>query len=204
MTQRDVVATPTDAELVSRALGGDTHAFSLLYRRHAPMVGRRLQRIVGRPEDAKDLLQMTFIEAHRVLARYEPERSFASWLHGIAFNVTGRYLRARRRKWWLSFGSAAQEREPASALSRSAETTLGERQQAREIFDVLATMRPDKCIAFACYELEQLNITEIGALVGASPQTVWARIQSARKEVRRKLHLDEPSESPGGEGAGGK
>ncbi len=180
----------TDAELVAAALAGDTHAFTFLYRRHAPVVGRRLRYIVGNSEDARDLLQMTFVEVHRCLARYQPDRPFGAWLHGIAFHVTGRYLKARRRKWWLSFGEATPERSRPSDLASSTETRVSQRQEVAEVFAVLNEMGADKRIAFVLREFEQLDLSEVASLTQVTRQTAWARIESARRELRSKLRLD--------------
>jgi RNA polymerase sigma factor (sigma-70 family) len=46
---------------------------------------------------------------------------------------------------------------------------------------------PRQRIAFALHDMEGLGITEIAEIVGASPQTVWARVRSARKRLRKRF-----------------
>jgi DNA-directed RNA polymerase specialized sigma24 family protein len=48
-----------EAELIAHTLAGDADAFAALVRRHQAMVLRAAQRIVGEPEEAKDVAQET-------------------------------------------------------------------------------------------------------------------------------------------------
>jgi RNA polymerase sigma-70 factor (ECF subfamily) len=54
-----------------------------------------LQRLVGR-DDAEDVLQTVFYEVWRHHGRYDPSRSLAGWVLGIARNRAIDHLRRRR------------------------------------------------------------------------------------------------------------
>jgi len=54
-----------------------------------------LQRLVGR-EDAEDVLQRVFYEVWRHIGRYDPSRSLAGWVLGIARNRAIDHLRRQR------------------------------------------------------------------------------------------------------------
>jgi RNA polymerase sigma factor (sigma-70 family) len=54
-----------------------------------------LQRLVGR-EDAEDVLQRVFYEVWRHNGRYDPSRSLAGWVLGIARNRAIDHLRRQR------------------------------------------------------------------------------------------------------------
>ena len=88
-------ATITDAELVRRALEGSEEAFRELVLRFQKPVFSVIVRMVRDAELAEDLVQDTFIKAHRALASYDPDRRFASWLFKIAHNTTIDHLRKK-------------------------------------------------------------------------------------------------------------
>ena len=174
----------SDASLANRAQEGDPSAFRRLYERYAPVLAPRLTRVLRHRSDVEDVLQMTFLEAHRSLRKWDRRHAFGAWLHGIAFNVTGVFLRSRRRRWWNSV-QAPREEESAMASTRSSEEEVIRRQIASRLASALDALDPKKRIAFVLHDIEGMGLTEMGELVGASPQTLFARVKSAREAIRR-------------------
>ena len=185
----------SDAVLVARARGGDRGAFTQLYRRHAPAVGRRLRRILFVSADADDVLQTTFIEAHRNLHRYRPEASFAGWVHAIAYGCVGNYIKAKRRMWWQR--SVEETTDEPAAVGSNPESQAESRELIVAVYRALQQMPAKKRIAFALHEFEGLDLAEIGRTMGVSTQTVWARVESARTELKARLGY-EPEAHPVG------
>ena len=74
-------------------------AFLALYRRHSSGVYGTILRLVrGDVEEAKEILQLTWIRAAENLHRFRWESSLRSWLTGIAVNCHRGALRQRRRR----------------------------------------------------------------------------------------------------------
>jgi len=86
---------PDDAAAVAQARGGDEEAFRVLVERHGRSIYRLAYRMTGRPEDAEDVVQETFVRAYRQLSRFEARSNFATWLYRIGFNCAIDYMRAR-------------------------------------------------------------------------------------------------------------
>src|SRR5512145_640613 len=84
-----------DAAAVAQARGGDEEAFRVLVERHSRSIYRLAYRMTGRPEDAEDVVQETFVRAYRQLGRFESRSNFATWLYRIGFNCAIDYMRAR-------------------------------------------------------------------------------------------------------------
>jgi RNA polymerase sigma-70 factor (ECF subfamily) len=104
----------SDAAAVARARGGDSEAFRLLVERHSRGVYKVAVRITGRPEDAEDVVQDTFLKAYRQLDRFEERSSFGTWLHRIAWNCAVDLLRARPKR---EQGEEAETLEQLGAAS---------------------------------------------------------------------------------------
>jgi len=90
---RDAGVVP---ELVGRALRGDAAAFQEIYRRFAPSVhGVALARCSI--QDAEEVVQETFVLAHRSLASLREPSAIGPWLHAIARNAANDRHRARSK-----------------------------------------------------------------------------------------------------------
>lgn len=181
-----------DARLVEAAVGGNQRAFRTLYEKYEPLVTRRLRRVLGRMDEVEDVLQQTFVEVHRSLVRFDRTRPLAPWLSRIAMRQAIAYLRAKQRRRWLSFSPSTRESVPADVSS--AEDRAESRQLVRHLFEGMDRLPPKKRVAFALYYLEGLGFTEIGAIVDASPQTVRARVLSAKAIVTK--HVERITREP--------
>ncbi|MGB2824797.1 MAG: sigma-70 family RNA polymerase sigma factor [Phycisphaerae bacterium] len=90
------VADRSAEELAAEAAAGSSACFEALVRRLGPRLLRYLRQRVGDLHAAEDLLQETFLKAYRNLGRYDPSRSFATWLFTIGTRLAASYWRAHR------------------------------------------------------------------------------------------------------------
>jgi RNA polymerase sigma factor (sigma-70 family) len=99
-------------------------AIGEIYAALGATVLRYLQRLVGR-DDAEDVLQRVFYEVWRHNGRYDPSRSLAGWVLGIARNRAIDHLRRQRTTAvaleTLDDISGADGRELAERYARSQE-----------------------------------------------------------------------------------
>jgi RNA polymerase sigma-70 factor (ECF subfamily) len=79
--------TETDEALVLQSQAGDRSAFEQLVRRTARLVFARLYLDTGRPRDAEDLVQETFLVAWRSIKQVTDPAGFRAWLLSIARTV---------------------------------------------------------------------------------------------------------------------
>src|SRR5439155_12868012 len=93
-------ALPKDFELteqdeLARLRRGDPAALSAAVNRYQHRLYRYLFRLVREPAAADDLFQQTWLNAVRQIRRYDPRRSFDTWLFAIAHNAAMDLLRRR-------------------------------------------------------------------------------------------------------------
>src|SRR5215217_4971027 len=85
-----------DAALVlARARQGDEDAFRVLVDVHARAAFRLAYRLMRDERDAEDVVQESFIRAHRRLSAFESRANFGTWLHRIVVNCALDALRSR-------------------------------------------------------------------------------------------------------------
>lgn len=96
-----------DEELIARLNTGDEHAFVEIFSRHRDRLKRMLEfrmdrRLRGR-EDASDILQEVYIDAHQRMRHYlkRPQLSFYIWLRQLTvqrlIDIHRRHLKAEMR-----------------------------------------------------------------------------------------------------------
>jgi RNA polymerase sigma-70 factor (ECF subfamily) len=79
---------------VRAILAGDGTSFVELYTRFQPRVFAFVLRRVDNPSDAEDICQEVFLQIHLSLPSYEGRASLATWIFGIAHNVTCKHFRS--------------------------------------------------------------------------------------------------------------
>ena len=86
---------PEEGLLIDRAKGGDVAAFEQIVNRYEDRIYRFGYRMCGHREDARDVLQDTFLAALRHLDGYRGDGRFVNWLYKIASSAC---LKKRRKK----------------------------------------------------------------------------------------------------------
>ena len=85
---------PDVAETV-RLRSGDPAAFSAVVARYQHRLYRYFVRLVRDRATADDLFQQTWLQVVRQIHRYDPRRSFDTWLFAVAHNTAIDLLRRR-------------------------------------------------------------------------------------------------------------
>lgn len=173
---------PSDAEVVEQVLAGRREAFGLLVRRYEDVLYRHALRMMGRPDDASDIVQQAFIKGFRNLRRCrEPER-VGAWLFRIAANLAKDHLKSRRRKdvSLEAVGAlASPEEDPDEAAERS--ETRG------EIARALARLTEEQREAFILKHVEGWSYEEMSERLGISVSALKMRVHRAREELQGLL-----------------
>lgn len=170
----------TDADLVSRVRRGDLEAYAELMARYRPRLGRYAFCLLGNREDAEEVLQDTFIRAHRALARGDEPERVGAWLFRILVNRC-RSRRARREPF---------DRTPAgtAALEQASVEHPWERESWRdEIRHALQQLPADQREAFLLKHVEELSYEEIAEMTGAGTSALKMRVKRACERLRGLL-----------------
>ena len=82
--------TPVDTEAVLR---GDQKAFERLVHQESPRLFRVIVRIVKDEDEARSVMQETFLQAYQRLHSFRRESKLTTWLYAIGINLARASLR---------------------------------------------------------------------------------------------------------------
>jgi RNA polymerase sigma-70 factor, ECF subfamily len=175
-----------DAAAVAQAKGGDEEAFRVLVERHSRSIYRLAYRMTGKPEDAEDVVQETFVRAYRQLVRFEARSNFATWLYRIGFNCSIDYMRARPHR---------ESAEPHDTLERLSPGDSGPSMDDRvfagqigeKVQDALKDLSPQERAAFLMRHYHGCSIEEICEALGLKSNAAKHSIFRAVKKMRVAL-----------------
>ena len=169
-----VSETKPNPDLLSRLRRGDTEALRQIYLWYSDDVYRIALRLTGSSADAYDVTHDLFVGLPEAMQRYDPERSFPSWLRGVAVRTAQMRLRTTRRR----------REVPLPALR---ELTVRPRQEAVvdriTLEKALDELTPELRSVVVLRELEGLKYQEIADLLGITKSAAAVRIHRARKKL---------------------
>ena len=170
------------------------HDFDTIYREHADKLFAFGQKICGHAEDAKDLVQETFLNAYRGLDRFRGEAKMSTWLYAIAVRVC---IRKRRKKKdapdrELSLEEFLPTDEGEFRLQPIAAGPDPERAlQNKELKDALdgaiQALPRHYRLVLVLRDMEGLSAREVGSIMGLNERAVKSRLYRARLFVRQRL-----------------
>ena len=193
------LGSPSDDELVDRAVGGEAEAFEELVIRYQERVYNLLLRLTGSGQDAEDLAQETFLKAFRALGSFRRGSQFYTWLFRIAVNAgysRGRKQARRQRVEGVSLDApthSGQGDEPGTWGERMADGSDGpteelERRQLRErVQEGLEQLDEDYRAVILLRDMEGLDYGAISEALDISYAAVKSRLHRARMELARVL-----------------
>ena len=139
-----------------------------------PAVYRLAMVYLGRPADAEDVTQETFV---RLLCRapaFADEEHRRRWLLRVAANECKKLLRSP----WRRRTGPLDEAEEAAAFDRPAQS---------ELFRQVMSLPPKYRAAVYLYYYEGYSVKEAGELLGAKASTVQTWLMRARGQLHTKL-----------------
>ncbi len=83
-------------EILTRCQGGDKAAFRWVVQTYQRMLFSLALKMLADEEEAKDVVQDTFVRAWLAIRSYNPQQPFASWLYTIASRLCLNRMKAEK------------------------------------------------------------------------------------------------------------
>ena len=177
-----------DADLISRAAGGDASAFQMLVERHRSMVYRVAYQFAGNHHDAEDIAQEVFIKVYRSLDRFRQDAQLTSWMYRIVMNACIDHRRRQRPDVTAAFGEDAERRmlnTPEETPGPEACTYAGEIGEVLEI--EIGRLPKGQRVVFVMRHYQGMKLCEIADALGLAEGTVKRQLHAAVHRLREAL-----------------
>jgi RNA polymerase sigma-70 factor (ECF subfamily) len=178
-----------DRQLIAECLAGHQRAFGELVGRYQDRIYGTVFRLLDNAEDARDVVQETFLNAYLALDSYKGDSLFSTWLYRIAVNAAISLKRKHRVVLRLDPGGEDGERrepEDDSTFSRPGHA-LEQAERERAVQQALNRLSPEHRAVLILKDMDGLKYEAMAEVLGVPVGTVRSRLHRARLELRELL-----------------
>jgi RNA polymerase sigma-70 factor (ECF subfamily) len=180
-----------EQELVEACRRGDYGCFEKIVGAHERKVYNLALRMLGSPDDARDILQDTFLKVYDHLDRFRGDSRLSTWIYRIAMNEA--LMKIRREKgrmvsldtFKVSEGEVRSldiEDWAQKPLDKLLTRELGDRMDA-----AVSRLPEDYRAVFLLRDVEGLSNADIAGVLDISVPAVKSRLHRARLFLRGEL-----------------
>jgi RNA polymerase sigma-70 factor (ECF subfamily) len=179
----------SSSALIPAIASGDTTAFEELYDRYSSIVYALLLRMLADTDDAREVLQETFLQIWNRAAMFDRSRGTeAAWLLSIARSRGIDRIRARKTRGnresdagrEISIRSESVDREQGVQLAILS-------QEQRAVRDALKDLPDTQRVALEMAYFDGMSQSEIAETLSEPLGTVKTRMQLGMKKLRERL-----------------
>lgn len=145
---------------------------------HGLELARHLRRIVRDDDAAEDLLQDTFLNAHKALPRLPRSANERAWLYRIATNVALNHVRSRIR------ARKALDAHAREVLSDGAGTDGNHAEAHHVLWQQVSGLPERQRVALTLRIADELDYAAIAARMGISAEAARANVYQATKKLK--------------------
>jgi len=178
------------ARLVSAAREGDRPAFDELVRRTYVDTYTLALRLTAHEEDARDVVQESYLRAWKGLPRFRGDAQFTTWMYRITANTAYTVVKRRRRHRAESLDAMLDdpiELRPGAQPEDAAESAALLERLAVGLDELPPKLR----VLVVLKDIYGLSHEEIAEELGISVPAAKVRLHRGRKRLRDLLYDDD-------------
>jgi RNA polymerase sigma-70 factor (ECF subfamily) len=158
----------------------------LIRRKTRPLL-QVAARILNDDEEARDVVQVTFVRLWENRHRYDERFSPNTWIYRITTNLSIDLLRSRRSRERSDepFRHHLRRVEDGRSLRDLADLQL--REVGRIFKELAAKLSEKQRLVFLLKEIEGLSSSEVAEIAGCRESTVRNHLFNARRTLRREI-----------------
>ncbi|MBU9721941.1 MULTISPECIES: RNA polymerase sigma factor [Bacillaceae] len=162
-----------------------THQKKLIqdwYKKHSNDVYKFIFYFIYDKEQAKDIMQDTFIKAYNNLETFNGENP-KSWLYKIARNLAIDYMRRNKLKAYLT-------PTISKSLSSTPEESFSLNEQEKELYRALEKLKRPYREVIILRKIKELSIMETAQILGWSESKVKTNLSRGLNHLKNQLEKE--------------
>ncbi len=183
MQGQEPVSNRAEKEIIENCQKGDTSSFGLLVEKYQRNMMTFAYRMMGDWDEAKDVLQESFVKALLSIGKFDKSTRFFHWLYRIMINQCKDELRKR------STMKKIFERNPGlfDQAGTSPEQDVVERERVTVLKACLGKLTYIQRTCLTLRDLQGFSCEEIAQILGIRRSTVRVHLYRARKNLKKLL-----------------
>lgn len=181
-----------DDGIIRRAAAGDARAHEIIYRAFSTPVYSICLRFTKVPAHAEDLVQETFIEIMRSIARFRGEAALGSWIRRIAVTKSLMFLRSAWTKRGQSLADDWDDMTAGEAVSHGVSSRPDD---AMDLDAALANLSDVSRAVVWLHDVEGFTHKEIAELMGKTESFSKSQLSRAYQRLRPMLDSEKQRHS---------
>ena len=173
------------AALVERAKTGDREAFDRLVRITYADAYALALRLTANTEDARDVVQETYLRAYRGIGRFRGDAQFSTWLYRIVANCSATLLSRRQR---YRYDELASDHDIVDTRPEHDPALQGDLAELRASLDAAIRDLPPRLRSVVVLrDMYDLPHEAIAEELGISVTAAKVRLHRARRRLRERV-----------------
>jgi RNA polymerase sigma-70 factor, ECF subfamily len=197
MLNDDARTAVTEADLLAALRRGEEWAFETMVRLFGGRLLAVARRFVKNEEDARDVVQSSYLSAFRSLADFEGSAQLSTWLHRIVVNTALMKLRSSRRKPEESieallpaFQEDGHHVEQFSDWSAPADRLLEQKETRATVRGCIEQLPESYRTVLVLRDIEELSTQEVAEMLTMTTTAVKVRLHRARQALSTLLRRE--------------
>ncbi|MCK5839801.1 MAG: RNA polymerase sigma factor [Bacteroidales bacterium] len=171
--------------ILDKARKGDKKAFGSLVIQHQQYAFNLAFRIVCNEDDARDVVQESFIKIWKNMKLYNPNIKFTTWMYKIVTTTAIDQLRAIKKAGLVNIDDFHEKLE--NIYADNPETQLNNRETGRLIRMISDTLSEKQKLVFVLKDLQGLSSFEVSAVLDLPATSIKSNLYHARKTIKKEL-----------------
>lgn len=176
--------TETEKHIILRCKDGDKTAFRWVVQTYQRMVFSLALKMMADEEEAKDVVQETFIHAWLGIGDYDVERPFSTWLYTIGSRLCLNHLKRGKVSSSLPQDEQALQR---FASGDDNQQSLENKEWVSIVKVLTNGLSSKQRLVFTLCQLEGLSAAEVEQITGMNVLQVKSNLYVARQRIRKRL-----------------
>lgn len=175
-----------DQRLIAECLKGRTAAFGELVSRYQNRLFNTVFRLLDHAEDARDVVQDSFLNAYQALDSFKGDSLFFTWLYRIAVNSAisfKRKHRGARRLGLADMDGGGLEPHDPSEISQP-DRVLQLADEEKRIHAALAKLSAEHRAVLVMKDIDGMKYEEMAEVLNVPVGTIRSRLHRARMDLR--------------------
>jgi RNA polymerase sigma-70 factor (ECF subfamily) len=171
-----------DDQLIKEAIAGNREALTMLVEIYKDISFNIALSIVRDREDAKDIVQESFIRVLKNIEHFRNRSAFSTWLYRIVYNESLRHLEKLKRRLMLDV------REYKSVYSFDDDDQMHDTRYTAVLEQIEKLTDKERHLIMFFY-LGEKSIKEIQEITGMTSSNIKVNLHRIRKKLSENLNI---------------